>query len=245
MNVRSINVDGTAAWLGLHFVGPSYENLARMNVQSKRKPTGAKRGRPVVDDKRRRLLDAALKVFAARGFHGVAVPEVAEAAGVGTGTLYHYFENKQELVNELYRDTKLQLRSALLDNLPDPEIEKAGAAEAWFLEIWRRLATYAREWPDAFRFLEMQDHVEYLDGESRQIEISTIAPMFLVAKRVHDRVGGPRIDIVIALMWGAFVGLVKASRLGYLQLDDKSLEQAGSTVWRMFAPEAERAIKKR
>jgi AcrR family transcriptional regulator len=228
--------------------------LNGMNVRSNtRKPAKSatsehaprRRGRPVVDDKRRKVLDAALKVFAERGFHGTTVPEVATAAGVGTGTLYHYFEHKHQLVNEVYRDAKLRLREQLLENLPDPDLDKAGEAERWFTEVWHRLASYARKEPDTFKFLEMQDHVEYLDIESRQLEISTIAPLFLVGKGVHDRVGGPRIDVVVALMWGAFVGLVKASRLGYLRLDDESLEQAGATVWRMFEPEATRAAKAR
>src|SRR5262245_59785382 len=99
-----------------------------------------RRGRPVVDDKRRRVLDAALRMFATRGYPGPAVPEVAEAAGVGTGTLYHYFEHKQQLVNEVYRDAKLRLRGALLDQLSDPDLDAPGAAKAWFLEVWRRLA---------------------------------------------------------------------------------------------------------
>ena len=67
-------------------------------------------------DKRRRILDAALKTFAERGFHGTSVPEVAEAAGVGTGTLYRYFAHKDALVNEVYRDAKLRLRAALLES---------------------------------------------------------------------------------------------------------------------------------
>ena len=196
----------------------------------------------MVDDKRRRVLDAALRVFAARGYHGTAVPEVAEAAGVGTGTLYHYFEHKQELVNEVYRDAKQRLRGALLDQLAEPDLGEPGAAKAWFLEVWRRLAAFARREPDAFRFLEMQDHVEYLDAESRQVELSTIAPLFLVGKRLHDRAeGGARIDVVMALVWGAFVGLVKAGRLGYLRLDDAALEEAGEACWRMVEPEAVRA----
>jgi len=82
-------------------------------------------------------------MFAARGYHGTAVPEVAEAAGVGTGTLYHYFEHKQQLVNEMYRDAKLRLRGALLDQLAEPALDEPGAAKAWFLEVWRRLAAFA------------------------------------------------------------------------------------------------------
>ena len=230
--------------------------LTQMNARSKKsKPTSdaaaadlephtpRRRGRPVVDDKRRLVLDAALKMFAARGYHGTTVPDVATAARVGTGTLYHYFEHKQQLVNEVYRDTKLRLRAALLDQLPEPDLDQAGAAERWFTELWRRLAGFATGEPEAFRFLEMQDHVEYLDLESRQLELSVLAPLFMVGKRMHDRAGGTRIDVVIALMWGAFVGLVKASRLGYLRLDDESLRQAGSTTWRMLAPEALRAVR--
>jgi len=203
-----------------------------MNVRSvirRGKPRG--RGRPLVDDKRRRILDAALRTFAARGYHGTAVPEVAAEAGVGTGTLYRYFDDKQALVNEVYRDAKQRLRAAVLDDLPP--IDKG--AESWFGEVWRRLAAFARAEPDAFRFLEMQDHIEYLDGKSRALELSVLAPLWLAGRRVHDR-SGPPVDVAIALLWGAFVGLVKASRLGYLALDDRKLQQAGAAAWRMIAP---------
>ncbi len=200
-----------------------------------------RRGRPRVDDKRRRVLDAALRVFAARGYHGTAVPEVAAAAGVGTGTLYHYFEHKQQLVNEVYRDAKLRLRRALHEELADPDLARPGAAKAWFLEVWRRLAAFAGREPDAFRFLEMQDHVEYLDAESRKVELATIVPLFAVGQQLHGRAGGARADVIVALMWGAFVGLVKVARLGYLRLDDAALEEAGETCWRMVEPEALRA----
>jgi TetR/AcrR family transcriptional regulator, repressor of fatR-cypB operon len=203
--------------------------------------TARRRGRPVVDDKRRRILDAALQTFADRGFNGTSVPEVAEAAGVGTGTLYRYFEHKEALVNEVYRDAKLRLRGALLDGMADPDTYKANDAERWFLELWRRLGAFARAEPDAFRFLEMQDHVAYLDAESRQIELSVIAPLFLAGKRMRERAAGAPIDILIALLWGAFVGLIKASKLGYLALDATRLEQAGSACWRMLAPDMPRA----
>jgi AcrR family transcriptional regulator len=203
-------------------------------------PARRGRGRPLVDDKRRRILDAALRVFADRGFHGTSVPEVAEAAGVGTGTLYRYFEHKEALVNEVYRDAKLRLRGALMDGLGAPDSYKPVDAERWFYELWRRLGAFARAEPDAFRFLEMQDHVAYLDPESRQLEISVIAPLFMAGKKLREHSAGAPIDVLIALIWGAFVGLIKAGRLGYLLVDDKRLEQAGVACWRMIAPELPR-----
>ena len=51
--------------------------------------------------------------------------------------------------------------------------------------------------------------------------VSVLTPLLRAGQQLHDRASGTPIDVVIALMWGAFVGLVKAERLGYLKLDDK------------------------
>ncbi len=211
-----------------------------MNVRSDNRASGTPpkrgRGRPLVDDKRRRILDAALVVFAERGFHGTAVPEVAEAAGVGTGTLYRYFDNKEALVNEVFRDAKGRLATALFDGAATPtDYATLAAAKRWFTDLWTRLGNFARVEPHAFRFLEMQDHVPYLDNKSKKLELEVLGPMWLAGKHLRDRTSGPPVDVTIALLWGAFVGLVKASRLGYLKLDDARLAEAGATCWRMIA----------
>lgn len=51
-----------------------------------------------VGDKRTRILEAAARVFAAKGFHATTVRDVAQAAGVADGTIYNYFENKGALL---------------------------------------------------------------------------------------------------------------------------------------------------
>lgn len=217
-----------------------------MNVHSRKTTASpAMRGRPRVNDKRRLILDAALRVFAERGYHGTAVPEVAHAAKVATGTLYHYFESKELLVNEVYRDAKTRLRATLLHELPKLDPYQMDQGRAWFAALWNRLGAFAQAEPDAFRFLEMQDHTPYLDNESKQLELSVLAPLWLEGKRLTDRAAGssdaPPVDVAIALLWGAFVGLIKASRLGYLTLDEHSLARAGAACWRMIAPQLPRA----
>jgi TetR/AcrR family fatty acid metabolism transcriptional regulator len=59
---------------------------------------------PKVDpvDKRRLILDAAVRVFARRGFHHCRVSDVADEAGVAYGLVYHYFESKEEILNTLF-----------------------------------------------------------------------------------------------------------------------------------------------
>ena len=60
--------------------------------------------KPGAIDKRRLILDAAVRVFATRGFHHCRVSDVADEAGVAYGLVYHYFDSKEEILNTLFRE---------------------------------------------------------------------------------------------------------------------------------------------
>jgi TetR/AcrR family transcriptional regulator, fatty acid metabolism regulator protein len=55
-------------------------------------------------EKRRLILDAAMRVFARRGFHHCRVSDVADEAGVAYGLVYHYFSSKEEILNTLFTE---------------------------------------------------------------------------------------------------------------------------------------------
>jgi TetR/AcrR family fatty acid metabolism transcriptional regulator len=69
-------------------------------------------------DKRKRILDAAVRVFARKGFHATRVSEVAKAAGVADGTIYLYFESKDALLVSLFEDRVERLLAFLDTELP-------------------------------------------------------------------------------------------------------------------------------
>jgi TetR/AcrR family transcriptional regulator, repressor of fatR-cypB operon len=198
-------------------------------------PRAAAQRRPEVarEAQKARLIAAALELFAERGYHGTTIPAVMEAAGVGAGTVYRLFESKEALVNAVFRDAKRRLERALADGLSTDL-----APRALFDGFWARLARFAKDEPVAFRFLELQDHVPYLDGESRGVELGVLAPILLgcmdLQRRGVLRAEVPP-DVTIALVWGAFVGLVKAERLGYLRLDDATFTAARDACWRAIA----------
>jgi AcrR family transcriptional regulator len=64
-------------------------------------------------DTRRRLLDAAEKVFGAFGYHDASVVKLAEEAGVAAGTFYLYFDSKKAIFDELVRDLNRRVRHAM------------------------------------------------------------------------------------------------------------------------------------
>src|SRR5262245_66180551 len=56
------------------------------------------------EEKRRQLLDAAVRVFARSGYHDCRVGDITEEAGVAHGLLYHYFKSKDEVLEAVFRD---------------------------------------------------------------------------------------------------------------------------------------------
>ena len=73
--------------------------------------------RPQSEDKRNAILSAATEVFAERGL-GAPTSAISRAAGVAEGTLFTYFKTKDELVNTLYREIKLELADAMMSGFP-------------------------------------------------------------------------------------------------------------------------------
>ena len=65
---------------------------------------------------REQIIQAAIRVFARKGFHAANVREILEEAQVSTGTLYHYFKSKEELLLEIYR-REIKVRQAFFEEL--------------------------------------------------------------------------------------------------------------------------------
>jgi TetR/AcrR family fatty acid metabolism transcriptional regulator len=55
-------------------------------------------------DKRQVILDAAIKVFARTGYHGSRVSDIAREAGIAYGLVYHYFKNKEEILDTIFQE---------------------------------------------------------------------------------------------------------------------------------------------
>ncbi len=68
-------------------------------------------------DKHELILDAAVRVFAEKGFHGARISDVADAAGVADGTIYLYFKNKDDLLLSIFEEKMDQLTGGLRDAL--------------------------------------------------------------------------------------------------------------------------------
>lgn len=173
-------------------------------------------------------MQAALELFAERGFHGTAVPQVAERAGVGAGTIYRHFDNKEALVNALYQRWKLRMGEVLTQCVvPGQPVREQ------FHAVWRGMAKFAEEHGTAVRFMELHHHGPYIDDESRRCEMMVLG----AAAAFFDETGRAQITksvpspVLVAIVYGAFSGLLKAAWSGHVELDEETLDSSEACVW--------------
>jgi AcrR family transcriptional regulator len=206
---------------------PSRASLARLDGDAPARPSKAVMGRGV-GDKREAITSAALDLFVERGFFGTAVPEIADRAGVGAGTIYRYFDSKEALVNALYRQEKLHWARVVFDDFP-----VAASPREQFRMLWTRMVKFVSSNEKSFVFLELHHHARYLDAESRAVEQRTIdlsVQLIHAAQARGDlKSGSPRLLIGIAM--GAFIGVIRSCRDIEQPLDQADWKLAEQCVW--------------
>ncbi len=96
------------------------------------------RTEPAVD-KRRMILDAAVRVFARQGFHTCRVSDIADEAGVAYGLVYHYFDSKDQILDTLFLERWDILLHAIeeVDGQTIPAREKLYAIASFIIESYR------------------------------------------------------------------------------------------------------------
>lgn len=86
--------------------------------------------KPKSEDKRNAILSAAIQVFAERGL-GAPTAAITSAAGIAEGSLFTYFKTKDELINVLYRELKLELADAMLSGFPRKQSVRRRLEHVW------------------------------------------------------------------------------------------------------------------
>ena len=91
------------------------------------------------DDKPRRILDAAVRVFAAQGYDSSRVGDVAKEAGVAYGLVYHYYESKEAVLEAVFREAwgRLLAAVALAEETGDDAAAQLELVVKIVLRTWR------------------------------------------------------------------------------------------------------------
>lgn len=179
--------------------------------------------------KRERILKAALKMFVENGFERSPTSKIAKDAGVATGTLFHYFNTKEELINVLYLDVKKDMVKALKQNL-----DSAKTLRQKIECIWYNAISWSLNNPAGDKFFAMYGTSSYIAEATRDEgykNLEFVIDIFILG--INEEVLK---DISLALMMeinmGVIGGFVKYFQNNKTDFKDKDFrENAFSMYW--------------
>jgi TetR/AcrR family fatty acid metabolism transcriptional regulator len=180
------------------------------------------------EDKRRVILDAAVRVFARKGYHTSRVGDIAEEAGVAHGLLYHYFRSKEELLETIFRETWSDLLAAVrsVEETDETARERLAGIAKILLRSWRRD-------PDLVRVLVREvTRSSHLQRQIKEIDEAFAGLERIIARGQADGEFRTEIDPRMAsyVFYGALEEILTGWVLGQLDDDDDAITRAEETV---------------
>jgi TetR/AcrR family transcriptional regulator, fatty acid metabolism regulator protein len=181
------------------------------------------------EEKRRQILEAAVRAFARKGYHACRVGEIAQEAGVAYGLVYHYFSSKEALLQTIFRETWEQMLARIreVEEGDDEAPEKVRKVTALLLRTWRRD-------PDLVRVLvrEVTRSPEQLQQQIDEIGHASEALERIVASGQASGEFRTDIDAKIAatVFYGALEETLTGWVMGQLPDSDEDIARAEQNV---------------
>ncbi|MDA3954878.1 MAG: TetR/AcrR family transcriptional regulator [Bacteroidales bacterium] len=122
--------------------------------------------------KRDQILQTTLELVSELGFHATSVGLIIKKSGVASGTIYHHFKNKEDLIDTLYSELKKELGNAIISN-----IDQEMAFKEKFFLIWKNIFRFYIENPMKFEFLEDYANSPFVRKEIKVISQSYYKPL--------------------------------------------------------------------
>jgi AcrR family transcriptional regulator len=182
----------------------------------------------VQEDRRRQILEAAVRVFARNGYHGSRVGDIAEEAGVAHGLLYHYFPSKEAVLQTIFRENwgALIERFRAVEAADEPAREKLEGIAKILLRTWRND-------PDLVTVMVR----EVARSQQLQGQVEEVREAFAIVERVIEEgqaTGAFRPDLDARLAsWVVYGGLEEVLTgwvLGQLPAGEEEVARAERTA---------------
>lgn len=179
-------------------------------------------------DKRNALVKATIELVNNNGFHDTSMSKIAKMANVSPATIYLYFENKQDLVNQSYLEAKIKFTDFVFKTYNENTSVKAG-----FELIWKRIAEFNIKECEYSLILNQCNNTPIIDEPSRKEGIRHLQPLLDLWKRGKDEgVIKPISDYILyAYSINPISFLILAQKQDQFQLTIANIEEAFQTAW--------------
>ena len=147
------------------------------------------------ESKKEIILQVSRKLFIENGFTNTPTSMICREASVATGTLFHHFKTKEELLNALYLDAKLSLKKHI-----SLELNKSNDLKEMLRIVWQNYIGWAMQYPEKFTFLRKFSESPQISTQTREQVDNVFQHVFTILDK--GRKAGTFLDLPTQLMVG-------------------------------------------
>jgi len=183
-------------------------------------------------DKKEKILQVTLELITYNGFHGTPVSMIAEQAGVGSGTIYRYFENKEAIITELYNNVQQKLSDAIVEDVP----QELSIKDEIYIK-WKNILNFFLDNPLEASFLEQYTASPYI-SKAVLIENRKRYKHYdeLIERAIENHIiKNVNYNTMTTFMWGTVRHLFALHTTKTARITEELVEEIFSVFWKGIA----------
>lgn len=182
-------------------------------------------------DKRSKIMQVALELLAEHGFHRVSMSMIAGKANVAVGTIYIYFNSKDELIDELFLDLERRIVTTLQENY-----SAKSTIREQFLFLTSKFLSFFLENTIQFRYFEQYINSPYgillhRDRLLGKIDREDIFMNLIVDGVANQIIKDIPATVLFSVSFAPLIFLLRDHILGFITLDDALINKVTEACW--------------
>ncbi|MHB8063637.1 MAG: TetR/AcrR family transcriptional regulator [Ruminiclostridium sp.] len=179
--------------------------------------------------KREDILMATLNLITEEGLQSVTFAKIFKLANVGSGTFYNYYHNKEELVNDLYKETVMHLSKFVIKDY-DPLV----TLYERFKFFLKKIADFAINYPTELSFLENYSHSPYISEDLRNMVDSSTTEFFsvIVEGQKQGIIREMNLMMCCQIVNGLIISVIKGFLNNKYPLSETEIQQTIEACWK-------------
>lgn len=183
------------------------------------------------------VLDTTLQLINKKELQATSMSLISKESGISTGSIYYYFQSKEEIINELYMAVVKDCTKAVLKDFYTD-------APIWdrFERSWNHLIHISMENPESFQFMEQYSFSPYIENETKKkaAEANWCGPLAMLYKEAVQSNLFINLDpqLMVQMHYGSIVYLLKAYFQNAISLTDELIQKVILSCWNSVSKQA-------
>jgi AcrR family transcriptional regulator len=181
-----------------------------------------------LSSKRDDILKATLELISTQGFHATPMSQIAKKAQLGAGTIYRYFNNKEDLLNELYIETKTKIIEAISDKYSEQQ-----SIHDSFINLLRCAILFYIENPNYLLFTEQYENSPLITQSTHEKIEQLVVPILDIFSRGLEKnlIKNLNYEITGAIISGSVIAIAKLYINSSLDFNKDDFDGGLEAIW--------------